>query len=116
VIDVPWRRPDLVAEADRVVGTSRKRLTVSALVLSRGARPPGGQVHEVLSEPMRAGPGFVVYLCGERGRVAARFPRPPSPVPPRGSWVTLPEGARPSGRDRSGAPRLDLGPGDLAPA
>jgi SAM-dependent methyltransferase len=114
VVDVPWTRPALVAEADRVVGTNRRRLTVSALVVSRGARPPGGRVHEVLSEPMRAGGRFVVYLCGARGRIVARIPRPPSPPLPRGSWVTLQEGAKPTGRDRSGAPRVDLD--DLAPA
>jgi hypothetical protein len=77
-------------------------------VVSRSARPPAGRVHEVLSEPMRAGSGWVIYLCGERGRVAVGLPRRPSPPPPRGSRFTIPAGAKPSGRDRSGAPLFEM--------
>ena len=87
----------------------------SCSTLSAGGRGAGGRALEVLSEPMRAGDGFVVYLCGERGRVAARLPGRPSPPILRGERVRLPKGAKPRGRDRSGAPLYLLEPKDLKP-
>jgi ribosomal protein RSM22 (predicted rRNA methylase) len=113
VADVPFRRPRVVEEVDRLLGTDRRRLTVSWLALSRDAAPPGGRVYEVLSRAMRAPGGCVIYLCGERGRVALGLPRPPRPPLDRGRRVRLPGGARPAGRDRSGAPLLRVAPTDV---
>ena len=64
---------------------------------------------EVLSEPMRSKHGTVIYLCGARGRVALTLPTPPKPPLYRGNRIRLPKGAKPSGKDKSGAPRIRVG-------
>ncbi len=113
VIDVPWRRPAPVVEVDRLLGTDRRRLTVSALALARGARPSAPGSFTVLGKAMRAEHGWLQYVCGERGRAVLRLPSPPAPPLRRGSRLSLPPGARPCGRDRTGAPRFDVRPRDL---
>jgi len=113
VVDVPWQRTTLVQEADRLLGTDRRRLAVSYLALSRSERPAGGRVHEILSEPMRTPRGILIYLCGEKGRLVLRLPRAPNPPVVRGARILLPADAVPSGRDRSGAPLLALEPEDV---
>jgi SAM-dependent methyltransferase len=113
VVDVAWDRPPPVREADRLLGTDRSRLRLSFLALARGAEPPAGTTVEVLSEPMRMGKAWGLYLCTGSGRLVLRTSRRPRKPLPRGSWLRLPEDAKPAGRDRSGAPRIDLDPDRL---
>ena len=113
VVDVPFDRPPLIAEVDRLLGTRRTRLTVSALALSRNAPRLSNRTVEVLSEPMRAGNEVLLYLCGPSGRLVVRLPRAPREPLPRGSRVLLPKNAKPDGRDRTGAPSYQLRPEDL---
>jgi hypothetical protein len=98
-----------VAAVDDLLDLDRRSITVSYLALSKQARDPKGAVMEVLSEPMRSKHGTVIYLCGERGRVALTLPTPPKPTLFRGTRIRLPKNARPSGTDKSGAPRVRVG-------
>jgi ribosomal protein RSM22 (predicted rRNA methylase) len=109
VVDVPFARPPIVADVDELLDLDRRRLTVSYLAASRSARDPRGGILEVLSEPMRSKHGTVIYLCGARGRVALTLPTPPRPSLFRGNRIRLPKGAKPSGKDKSGAPRIRVG-------
>ncbi|MEN8149845.1 MAG: small ribosomal subunit Rsm22 family protein [Planctomycetota bacterium] len=109
VVDVPFQRPPVVADVDGVLDLERTRLTVTYLAVSKSARDPRGGVLEVLSEPMRGKHGTVIYLCGARGRVALTLPTPPKSPLYRGNRIRLPKGAKPSGKDKSGAPRIRVG-------
>jgi ribosomal protein RSM22 (predicted rRNA methylase) len=113
VVDVPFDRPELIVEVDRLLGTKRQRLTVSALALSRTAEKISDRTVEVLSEPMRGEKEILLYLCGKSGRLVVRLPRAPREPLPRGSRLLLPENARPDGRDRTGAPSYRLRPEEL---
>jgi ribosomal protein RSM22 (predicted rRNA methylase) len=113
VVDVPFKRPPLVVQVDQMLGTNRGRLTLSCLVLSRVPAAVPDRAAEILSEPMKAGEDTLLYLCGPRGRLVVRLPRRPRGPLPRGSWVLLPKNARPSGKDRTGAPLFRLAPEDL---
>ena len=115
VIDVPWKRPAPVEEADRILNTDRRRLAVSYLALSRAARPAGASEVEVLSGLMTVEDGALLYLCSDKGRLVARFPRRPKKPFPRGTRLLLPKNATPDGRDRTGAPLYRLAPEDLRP-
>jgi len=106
VVDVPFRRPPVVAAVDDILDLDRRSITVSYLALSKQARDPKGAVMEVLSEPMRSKHGTVIYLCSARGRVALTLPTPPKPTLHRGTRIRLPKSAKPSGKDKSGAPRV----------
>ena len=106
VVDVPFQRPQVVADVDELLGLNRQQLTVSYLAISKRARDTRGGIFEVLSEPMRSKHGTVIYLCGARGRVALTLPTPPKTPLYRGNRIRLPKGAKPSGSDKSGAPRI----------
>jgi len=109
VVDVPFRRPPVVEAVDELLDLDRRRLAVSYLALRKDARDAGGGVVEVLSEPMHSKQGTVIYLCSARGRVALTLPTPPKPPLRRGTRIRLPKGAKPSGKDKSGAPRIRIG-------
>lgn len=114
VTDVYWKRPPITRTVDQIVGIDRRRLTVSWLGLTRAAAPPT-EKYEVLSRPMHAKKGWILYLCGKEGRIAAIMDTKPAPPPPRGSHVTLPKNARAEGRDRSGSPLVRIRAADLRP-
>ena len=113
VVDVPFDRPELTAEVDRLLGIRRQKLTVSALALSQTAGRAPDRAVTVISEPMRAGNETLLYLCAPSGRLVVRLPRPPREHLPRGTRLLFPATARPDGRDRSGAPSFNLKPEDL---
>ncbi len=113
VVDVPFDRPQLTAEVDRLLGTRRQKLTVSALALSKTTGRAPDRAVTVISESMRAGNETLLYLCAPSGRLVVRLPRPPKERLPRGTRLLFPARARPDGRDRSGAPSFRLNPEEL---